>query len=307
MDHLRGRLPPTNALVTFEAVARHLSFTAAARELGVSQAATSRQVRLLEDHLGVRLFQREGRRIRLTAAGEQLHPAVSMAFAHIVGTTDALRRSPRGEALTVGTSIAFSAFWLMPRLAGFQAAHPGLELRLVTSDAESDLFAEDIDVVVVFGDRPPPGSEALRLFGDQVMPVCHPDYLAGRRPALKETADLLGETLLHLDSRQPTWLTWQAWLAACGTPVTRTLPGPHFSTYTITIQAARDGRGIALGWRRLIDQHLEDGSLVPVTSARHVPQESHLLLIPHRMRQAPSVHAFRDWILTEAAGDWPDG
>lgn len=303
MAHLRNRLPPTNALVTFEAVARHLSFTAAARELGVSQAATSRQVKNLEEHLAVRLLDRDHRGTRLTPAGEQLYLAVSMAFSHIAGTTDRLRRDARGTSLTVATSVAFSTYWLMPRLGDFHARHPDLELRLVTSDDEADWFADDVDIAVVFGGAMRIGVESHRLFGDEVMAVCHPDRLTGR-PDRLTPADLAKEPLLHTDSKHPSWLSWQQWLAAWGIEEERRLSGPHFNSYAITLQAALDGRGIALGWRRLIARHLEDGRLVQAAVDVLVPQDGYDLVIPEASAATTATRAFRDWIVTEAKRDW---
>ena len=302
MTGFRTRLPPTNALVVFEAVARHLSFTAAARELGVSQAATSRQVRLLEDHLSVRLFSREHRQIRLTPAGAELHQAVTLGLGHIAAVTDGLRAGRRDRSFTIATSIAFSAFWLMPRIGRFHAAQPEIELRLVTSDSESEWPNDGVDVAVAFGRGQGPGFTAERLFGDEIIAVCHPDYLAGRPPP-GEAAALCGETLLHLDSAHLSRLGWKAWLARCGVAA-RDLPGRRFNTYTIAIQAARDGQGVALGWRRLIDPDLAAGTLMRLTAASVVPEDAYYLLVPERLADDPRVRAFRDWILAEAAEDW---
>ena len=290
-------------MLTFEAVARHLSFTEAAGELGVSQAATSRQVRILEDHLGVRLFHREHRRIRLTQAGEQLYRAVAMAFGHLAETGERLRAGARGKGLTVATSIAFSAFWLMPRIARFHADHPEVELRLVTSDRESEWLSDSVDLAVIFGPGRRPGFAAERLFGDEVIPVCQPSYLAGRAAPM-EPAALLDETLLHMDPAYPSWLTWEDWFARLGLGVPRRLQGPRFSTYTIAMQAGRDGRGMVLGWRRLVEPELAAGTLVRVTGARVVPEDAYVLMVPERSRGDARVRAFRDWIVAEAAADW---
>lgn len=301
MESFRRRLPPVNALVVFEAVARHLSFTQAARELGVSQAATSRQVRILEDHLGGRLFDRDRRRVRLTDNGEQLHAAVAMALGHIAATTDTLRRGG-GAALTVATSVAFAAFWLIPRLARFHAAHPEVELRLISSDRPADWASGDVDVAVEFGDAERPGVEVHDLFGDEIFAVCAPAYLA-RRPAPPEVVDLTGETLLHLESDIAAWIGWPAWLERCGTPAVKNLPGPRFNNYSIVIQAALDGRGLALGWRRLIEPHLSDGRLVRVTAGAVVLEGRYVVI--HRGVPEPraDARAFRAWIRAEASRD----
>ncbi len=303
MSLFRTRLPPPGALIVFEAVARCLGFTAAARELGVSQAATSRQVRILEDHLGVALFRREGRQIRLTEAGEQLHLAVTMGLGHIAGTVDALRAPKRGKDLTVATSIAFSAFWLMPRLPGFHAAHPELELRLVTSDSEADWLAGNVDVAVIFGPRAAPGFVAEPLFGDRIVAVCHPDYFARLRPP-RTAAGLRDQVLLQHETEHPSWMTWPTWFARQGVDLVKPLHGPHFNNYTMIVQAAQDGQGIGLGWRRLIEPQLRSGRLRQVTAASVAPDAGYAVLMPESRRDDPKVAAFRDWIMAEAAQDW---
>ncbi len=303
MKSLRNRLPPTNALVTFEAVARHVSFTQAARELGVSQAATSRQVRLLEDHLGVVLFNRARKRVRLTPAGQQLLQAVAMGFGHIASVADGLRQERRGRALTVATSLAFSAFWLMPRLPAFHAAYPTLELRLSTSDSEADWYADDVDVAVVFGPQVGAGWFSEALFGDQVIAVCRPDYF-GARGLPQSVAELREETLLQIESPYISWFSWPDWFARNAAPLRRDPRGPRFNNYMIAIQAALDGQGLALGWRRLIAPQLSDGRLMQVTSANVTPNNDYVLLIPETRREDRRVRAFRNWILGEARRDW---
>lgn len=303
MNSLRNRLPPTNALVSFEAVARHLSFTQAAIELGVSQAATSRQVRLLEDHLGVALFDRTRKRVRLTPAGQQLLEAVAMGFGHIATTAEGLRPDRRSRALTVATSLAFSAFWLMPRLPSFHAAHPDLELRLSTSDSEADWYAEDVDIAVIFGPQAPGGWLIEDLFGDQVIAVCRPDYF-GSRELPQSVEELQEETLLQIESPYISWFSWPDWFARNSATLRRGPRGPRFNNYMIAIQAALDGQGLALGWRRLIAPLLNDGRLVEVTKGIVIPDDDYRLLIPRSAADDRQVRAFRSWILGEAQRDW---
>lgn len=303
MNILRTKLPPTNALVTFEAVARHLSFTRAARELGVSQAATSRQVRVLEDHLGVALFNRARKRVRLTPAGRQLLEAVAMGLGHIASVADGLRRDRQGRALTIATSLAFSAFWLMPRLPAFHAAYPDLELRLSTSDAEADWSADDVDVAVVFGPPAIGGWRSEVLFGDEVIAVCRPDYF-GARGSPETVAALAGETLLQIESPYLSWISWREWFARNAAPLTRDPRGPRFNSYSIAIQAALDGQGLVLGWRRLVEPLLREGRLIQVTPGRVAPDDHYMLLSQERASEDRRVRAFRSWILSEARQDW---
>lgn len=303
MKALRSRLPPPNALVVFEAVARLLSFTAAARELGVSQAATSRQVQNLEEHLGLELFRRERKRVFLTGPGEQLQRAVDAGLYQIADAADALRASIRPEQLTVATTIAFSSFWLMPRLFAFHAAHPVWELNLMTGDGPRDWAAEGASISVVFGEDDWPGYRVERLFGEEVLPVARPGYFKDR-PAPQRPEELLGETLLQMESEQISWWSWRDWLARCGVVHSGKLPGSHFNNYTIAIQAALDGAGIALGWRRLVEPQLRAGRLLPVTDARVAPEEGYWLLSPEAAVADAKATAFRNWIRAEAAKDW---
>lgn len=304
MKSLRSRLPPPNALVVFEAVARRLSFTGAARELKVSQAATSRQIANLESHLGVALFHRVRRRVSLTEAGEQFRVAVDLGLNHIASAADGLRqRAAEPGGLRVATTIAFSTYWLLPRLAGFHAAHPGFELNLITSDSPRDWAAEGVPLAIQFGGPDWPGYRVERLFGDEILAVARPSLFEGRQAPCEPVA-LLAETLLHMDSELALWADWPAWLERCGVTVPGRLPGPHFTTYTITIQAALEGRGVALGWRRLLAPELEAGRLIGVTEARVDPEDFYRLFTADAMRSDPAVQAFRTWLLDEAAADW---
>ena len=209
----------------------------------------------------------------------------------------------RGAHLTVATSIAFSAFWLMPRIGAFQASHPGTELHLVTSDTVADWLADPIDIAIAYGDGSWPGRQPERLFGDEILPVCHPAYIEKHgQPQAPE--DLLDHTLLQFESDHATWIGWPRWLETCGISAGSSLHGPHFTSYTIAMQAARDGQGIALGWRRLVEPLLEDRSMVRVTQRAVVPDNAYFLLMPKRMDSNPAVRAFRDWITAEAAEDW---
>lgn len=303
MSDLRSRLPSPGALIAFEAVARRLSFTRAAGELGISQAAVSRQVRILEDHLGgVLLLNRSRRQVRLTPAGEQLFDSVAMGLNHIAGVADTLRRSQRDRSLTVATSIAFSTFWLIRHLARFHNAHPQIEVRLITSDAQADWHHDDVDAAVVYGRGDAPGARAYRLFSDEIIAVAHPDLFAGRSPGV---ADLAEAPLLHQDSPHETWLTWPQWLRRNGAAAPAQLRGPRFTNHPIVMQAARDGHGVALGWRHLIAPDLAGGDLVRVTDGVVVPDEAYFLLVPDRLVDDRKVRAFRDWIVTEIARDDP--
>jgi DNA-binding transcriptional LysR family regulator len=299
----RGGLPPLTGLVAFEAVARHLSFTVAARELRVTQAAVSQQVKALEAHLAVGLVHRARPVIRLTAEGEVLAAAVQAGLDRIAEAVGVVRRRPRANQLTVATLVAFSSYWLMPRLPSFHATHPKIELRLVAGDGDIDWQGQDVDLGITFAHRPAAGFQTQRLFGDQIVAVARPDYFAGRSPPTR-TADLTNETLLHLDFTTQDWMSWEAWFERCGVAPSSDLKGPRFNTYILLVQAALEGQGIAMGWRRLVDPLIRRGELMQVTDASVVPQAAFHLQIPKPRAAERPVAAFKTWLLAQAAADW---
>ena len=302
MDHLRTKLPPPNSLVVFEAAARHLNFTRAAAELGVTQAAVSRQIHVLEDHLGVPVFRRMPRALQLTPAGRRLQGAVTMGLEHIANTAADLRRA-RGEKgdVTVSTSVTFASYWLISRVAKFRAAHPDIEVRLVASAPVADLAVAGIDLAVRYGHGSWPNVDAIHLLNNEVFPVCAPGYLQERGP-LRDAEDLLDHTLLHLVEHDRNWVTWEAWLGAVGVTHPPSRRGLQFDNYLVLIQAALDGQGIALGGGRLADDFLARGALIRPIAATLRSEQAFYLLIPREMPMSPQAGLFRNWILSEARG-----
>ncbi len=299
MVSLRSKLPPPNGLVVFEAAARHLNFTRAARELGVTQAAVSRQIQGLEDHLGVALFRRPPRALVLTPPGQRLQAAVTMGLEHIANTAVELREAPRHAEVTVAASVSFSSYWLMSRIAKFRVDHPDVEIRLVAAAPVTDLTAAGIDLAVRYGRGDWPGLEAVHLMNNEVFPVCAPGYLEGR-PPLTGPEDLLGETLLHLVEHDLNWVTWEAWLNAVGVQDRPARRGLEFDNYLVLIQAALDGQGIALGGGRLADDYIARGAFVRPIAATLDSDRGFYLLIPEDTPLRAQAALFRDWILTEA-------
>ncbi len=299
MESLRFKLPPPNSLVVFEAAARHLNFTRAARELRVTQAAVSRQIQGLEDHLGVALFRRQPRSLQLTPAGQRLQAAVTMGLEHIANTAADLKRARSDGDVTVATSVTFASYWLMSRLAKFRGAHPDIELRVVASAPVSDLANAGIDLAVRYGRGNWADVEAIHLLDNEVFPICAPSYLQGR-PTLAHPRDLLNETLLHLIEHDRNWVTWQVWLDAVGAGGEAQKRGLRFDNYLVLIQAALDGQGIALGGGRLADDLLARGSLVRPIDATLKSEQAFYLLIPNEVPLSESATLFKEWILAEA-------
>ena len=226
-----------------------------------------------------------------------------MGLGHIVGSVRALREGGRKSALTVAASLAFSSYWLIPRIGRFYAAQPDTELRLVTSDAEADWLSDTVDATVIFGTPNYPGFRPQRLFGDEILAVASPDYLAATPPAASAAA-LSAEALIHMDPAYSSWIDWGDWFALCGLAPAGALTGRRFNNYAMALQATRDGLGVALGWRRLIEPELKAGSLVRAAPETVVPDDAYHLLIPESRSNDRKTAAFRDWIVAEARRDW---
>lgn len=282
---------PLNALRAFEAAARHLSFTNAAIELRVTPAALSHQVKGLEERLGLLLFRRLPRGLGLTDEGQALLPVLRDSFDRIA---DALGRFEGGmlrQVLAVGVVGTFAVGWLLPRLAGFQQAHPFVDLRLSTNNNRVDLAAEGLDHAIRFGDGAWHGTEALLLFRPPFTPLCSP-HLAAR---LHDPADLAGETLLRSYRSDD----WPDWFSAAGLPVPP-LTGPMFDSSRIMIEAALQGEGVALAPASMFERELNEGRLVR-PFAEEVLTGGYWLTRLKSRECTEAMRAFEQWIAEEAA------
>lgn len=294
------RLPPLNALRAFEAAARHLSFTRAAAELNVTQAAVSHQIKALEDHLSLSLFRRLNRALVLTEAGQQFFPPVRAALDNLAqATAQVLNLESRG-VLTVGVLPSFAAKWLVPRIHLFQERYPDIDLRVSASDRPHEFEHEDIDLAIGFGLGDWPSMHAERIFDDDITPVCSPRLLTGRHP-LQTPADLAFHTLLHDDQAVvDTYANWEMWLRAAGVTTVDARRGPRFSHTHMAIQAAIDGYGVALGPHILVRDDLVAGRLVSPFAIVLPARFAYYLVCPAAAAERPKNLAFRTWILEEA-------
>jgi DNA-binding transcriptional LysR family regulator len=283
----------------FEAAARHLSFTLAAQELGVTQAAVSQQIRALEREMGVVLFERLHRGLRLTRQGSRLHRAVTTGFEHIATTADDLRGAARSPVLTLGVTLAVATFWLVPRLAAFRAAHPEVNVHLFATDRGFETVADQVDAGIAFGAKGWSGFDATLLREGEVFPVCSPAYIRGR-PAFGRVEELLDETLLSLQDTRVDLMDWPVWLASQdvqGSPRHRPL---QFNSHTVLLQAALEGQGVALGWSLLTDDLLGCGKLVrPLPNTLRSNRAFYFVLGDGK--RSPEALAFRDWLLDQFA------
>ncbi|MCJ8156970.1 LysR family transcriptional regulator [Sphingomonas sp. LaA6.9] len=282
---------PLNALRAFEASARHLSFTRAALELCVTQAAVSHHVKRLEERLGTALFRRLPRGLALTDEGAALVPVVADSFARIGDMLDRFADGRFREVLTLGVVGTFAVGWLMPRLAGFREAHPEIDLRLMTNNNRVDLAGEGLDFAIRFGDGAWHGTEADRLFDTPFAPLCSPG-LAAR---IATPADLARETLLRSYRADE----WTDWFAAAGIPAP-TIRGPVFDSSLTMALAAEAGAGVALLPVEMFVRQLGEGSLARPLDIEAVTGGYWLTRLKTRA-SSPAMLQFRDWLLVQAA------
>lgn len=296
-------LPPLDLFRTFEAVARHRSFTHAADELCLTQSAVSRQIKTLEEALGLRLFHRLHRAIEVTGEGQRLFDTVTLGLDDISACLAALGASVKAPQITVSASVAFAWFWLMPRLERFGALQPDVDLRVLATDHPVLPGTGEVDVAVLFGSGQWEGLEARLLFGERVYPVCSPAYLRDH-PMLHRSEDLLDQTLLHLEYGKPSFggVDWRSWLlrqGVNGQPVRR---GLRFNSYPMVLQAAKAGHGVALGWSYVTDPLLAEGRLVCPLDRVLETRDGYYLCTSESAGKSQGIAAFLNWIGAEAAG-----
>lgn len=292
------RLPALNALKSFEAAARHESFTRAAEELCVTQGAVSHQVKALEQELGVKLFNRERQRLAITESGRQYLAVVRDAFDRIALGTERLAQRQNVGALTISTSPDFAAKWLVHRLGRFAEAHPDIDLRVSATMHHVDFAREEVDLAVRHGDGNWPGLHVERLCAEQLFPVCSPKLLDGRQ-RLSKPADVLKFPILHLDTSKE----WSRWFEAAGVPDADHSRGLVLNRASMLIDAAIDGQGIALARTALAACDLLNGRLVrPFAEALRL-SKNYWIVCPKATAMLPKIKTAREWLLAEAAAD----
>lgn len=309
------RFPPLNALRAFVAAANHMSFATAARELHVTPAAVSHQIKGLEEHLGLKLFRRLARGLELTRAGQILQPGLSDGFERLGAAIEELRSVNREGTLAVSVPSSFATRWLAPRLHRFVGAHPELDVRInastrlidpssseaVPGDPLSSSTVEDSDIVVRFGTGDYPEFRVDKLLQVAVTPMCSPRLLESGH-ALRSAPDLEHHVLIHdnllYDDGRP---LWDAWFEAAGMPGTDTTHGLRFSHAMLALEAAADGMGVALGMGVLAGSDLASGRLVAPLELSLPLKFSYYVVSGADTAERGDVVAFRNWLFAEAA------
>ncbi|CCQ09666.1 Glycine cleavage system transcriptional activator GcvA [Pseudoalteromonas luteoviolacea B = ATCC 29581] len=287
------RLPPLNALKAFEAAARHLSFTKAAEELYVTQAAVSHQIKTLEDHLGLKLFLRRNRSLLLTEEGQAYFLDIKEIFSQLIDATDKLLARGAKGSLTVSLTPSFAIQWLVPRLSLFHEAHPEIDVRIKAQDHDENSLTDDVDVAIYYGRGHWSGIQSHKLHTEYLVPLCSPMLLTGPRP-LNQPNDLALHTLLHDTTRRP----WKLWMKTAGVRNVQVNTGPIFSHSSMVLQAAVHGQGVALGNSVLAKPELDAGRLVIPFSHHLESKNAYYLVLRESQSELGKIVAFKDWMLS---------
>ena len=296
------RLPSLDFLRGFEAAARRLSFTLAADELFLTQSALSRQIKALEDALGVALFERRHRALALTPSGIAFHREVTGLLESLAAATERTSGAVRAPGLTLSTTVSFASLWVIPRLASFRERHPDVEVYVSADDRVVDLARGDVDIAVRYLPDASAPESAVRLFGERMTPVASPKIVHGGR-ALRTPADLAHHVLLHLDDpegRTP-WLDWRSWLTSNGQPGLKPAGALRFRLYDQVVQAAVGGQGVALGRLPMLAEHLRDRRLVAPFARKYDSARGYFALTAPQVHERGDVAAFLGWLADEAA------
>lgn len=297
------RLPSLTALATFEASARHRSIKRAAEELNVTPGAVSRQIKVLEEELGIQLFARRPSGTVLTSEGETLYTTLSEAFRRAADTVEMIRAGRSQRPVTFACTDAFAKCWLMPRMSDFWHRFPDICVNhLVTDDAHGFRRAE-VDLRIRYGLGAWPDEISVLLFEEAIYPVAAP-ALAARYRGITP-ADLPSLPLLHVDWVDPDWTGWDEVLRR-GHIAPAPLAGRRFSNFAFALQACLDGQGVAIGWHRLVHEHVAAGTLVPLTDLKLRAPGAYYLTWNRHLAMGDAVRTMRDWIVEQAAKEVAD-
>lgn len=298
---MANRLPPLNALKAFEASARQLSFTRAAEELFVTQAAISHQIKSLEEFLGIKLFMRKNRALLLSEEGQAYYLDIKEVFNKISDATERLLARGAKGAITVSLQPSFAIQWLVPRLNAFNALHPDIDVRIKAVDQPESSLTEDVDVAIYYGRGHWADIHAEQLQKEYLVPVCSPLLLQGKKP-LNIVEDLVNHTLLHDTSRRD----WKRWFKQVGVKATNVNHGPIFSHSAMVVQAALHGQGVALAHKFLAKPDIAAGRLICPFEEVLESKNAYYVVCRERQVDLGKIAAFREWVLETVAQDKED-
>ncbi|MGN6230915.1 MAG: LysR family transcriptional regulator [Trinickia sp.] len=294
---MRRKIPSIEALIAFEAAARHLSFTRSADELALTQSAVGRQVAILEEYLGVALFNRVKKRLSLTEVGQLYAKQVRLNLERMErDTLAAMAHQDAGGVLELAVIPTFATRWLIPRLPQFYGAHEHITINLATR-AEPFLFTDtQFDAAIHFGDPIWPGAIAKHLFGEEMTAVCSPQLMKGR--ASVEPHEVQNFTLLHQSARPD---AWRQWLMQAGVHDADGMKGQRYELFSMLVEAARAGLGVALVPRFLVSHELATGELVCPCDLLLQSEKGYYLVYPEHKQNSPWLRAFEAWLLSAAS------
>ena len=298
------RLPPLKALQAFEVAGRHQSLKKAADELHVTTGAISQQIKQLEDHLGIELFKRLNKSVRLTNAGRACLPYLQEGFASLYEAVSKARGFNSEDLITVSVAPSFGAKWLLPRLELFRHVHPDIDLRIDASTRLVDFSHEDVDLAIRYGPTREKGMYVELLTEEEVFPVCSPRLLEKpkyRKIGTHQPEILTHFPLLHLDGRSSDdhFPDWSQWLEAANIANLTLKHGPRFSMSSMVLQAAIDGQGIAMGSSVLAAEDLQAGRLIRLFDQSLTARYSYYLICTKHTSQRPAIVRFIHWLKQE--------
>ncbi|MGB3315495.1 MAG: LysR substrate-binding domain-containing protein [Albidovulum sp.] len=294
-------LPPLDYLLAFEAAAEQMGFAGASKVLNLSETAISRKVRLLELHFGLNFFERGHRSVTLTQYGREFLTRIQPALDALRAAADDTLKTGQNRPVVLAATNSVAALWLTPRLRKFREANKHLNIMLVASDDDEECLADMVDLTILRGDGDWPGYDAELVFGETIFPVCSPDFLAAN-PDVSDAGSLPNAQLIEVSSSHTEWMNWRTWLGQTDVPFRRLDRTMMFNTYPLSIHAAVDGVGVALGWGHLVDQLLEAGKLVRPLGNRHVRTDHGYYLLTPRNRPAfPGRQEVAAWLMSISA------
>lgn len=292
-------LPPLKALLYFEATARLGSFTQAANELHVTQGAISRQIALLEEYLATTLLDRTTRSVKLTKTGKRYLHVVQKSLQPLVQATAEITHWQGKQQITIATSTALASMWLIPKISDFNLHYPDIELRIFAVDNPFNSQGSEYDLAIYYLRHPPQHGKSIPLHAEEIVPVCSPQYMDKYGP-IGDINDLKEHTWLTLDESLTHWISWDDWFEKLGLPRLKPKRRININSYSMVIQAALSGQGIALGWKNLIDSYLHAGSLVPaVNRTLHTNYKFYIIEQDDELVRRKNIQPIFDWLIDQ--------